>query len=285
MTRLFTALGSILWTGVLAVVTTALVSGVWTGLLVANLKLSPALPWSVVAMALVLWALWSFLGGKWGHARSRVARRALLRATSVPPAIFFTTVAAGTSCVVALAGFWIVLHQLVRVPGNPLADFSHLPAMTIAATLAMAAISGAASEEASFRGYFQGTLERYLPAPLAVLATALVMAPEHALTQGFVWPTLLFYLLVDTMLGTAAVLTRSILPGIVIHAIGLGVFFALIWPHDAARPLVSLVAPDLWFAFHVAQTLVFGALGIALFRRLGRNPATVSRTLSATARA
>jgi membrane protease YdiL (CAAX protease family) len=281
MTRLFAAIGNIIWTGALAIIMTALVSGIWTAFLVANLKSTPALPWSVAAMALALWALWSFLGGSWGPARSRAARRAHLRAAAVSPATFVAAVTAGTLCIVALAGLWIVLHQLVKVPGNPLPDFSRYPVATVAATLAMAAISGAVSEEAGFRGYFQGTLERYLPSTLAVLVAALVMAPEHALTQGFVWPTLLFYVLVDAMLGATAVITRSILPGVVIHAIGLAVFFALVWPHDAVRQLVSLAAPDPWFAIHVAQTLVFGALGIALFRRLARNPQPLARGLSA----
>ncbi len=271
MTKLFSAIARVLWTGGLAVAMTALVSGIWTLLLVVNLKTNAALPWAVPAMALMLWALWSVLRGSWGPQRSRAARRDLLRANAVSPAVFVTAVLAGTLCLVALAGFWIVLHQLVRVAGNPLPDFSHYPAATVVAMLAMAALSGAVSEEAGFRGYFQGSLQRWLPTPLAILVVALVMAPEHALTQGFVWPTLLFYLLVDMMLGFCASITRSIVPGIVIHAIGLFAFFALVWPHDAGRALVREHGADLWFTVHVAQTLVFGGLGIALFRRLARD--------------
>ena len=47
---------------------------------------------------------------------------------------------------------------------------------------------------------------------LAILITVLVIAPEHAQTQGFVWPTLLFYVVVDVMLGATTLLPQSILP-------------------------------------------------------------------------
>src|SRR5262250_707162 len=94
------------------------------------------------------------------------------------------------------------------------------------------------------------------------------MVPEHASTQGFVWPTVLFYLVVDAMLGTTAYLTRSILPGIVIHTIGLTMFFGLIWPHDHERVSIWMHGPDLWFWIHTIQAVGFGVLAIAAFRRL-----------------
>ena len=260
--------GAALWTGVFAVLLTALVSGVWSGLLVLNLMTTPAIPWSALAMAAILWALWSWMGGLWGPVQSREARRSLLRAISLSRGTFALAVAAGICCDIALAGLWIVIGDLTRVPGNATPDFSRYPLFTVIVTLAMASISGGVSEEAGFRGYFQGTLEKSLPAPLAILICAVVMAPEHAMTQGFVLPTMAFYLLVDIMLGTSAALTKSILPGIVTHAIGLLIFFALVWPADKTRALGA--APDPWFWIHAGQVAVFGAAGILLFLRLAR---------------
>jgi membrane protease YdiL (CAAX protease family) len=118
------------------------------------------------------------------------------------------------------------------------------------------------------RGYLQGALERTLPAPVAILIAALVLAPGHALTQGFVWSTVLFYLLVDFAYGATAYFTNSIYPGVVAHAVGLMVFFLLIWPHDATRRLVSAGGADAWFWLHVLQAAGFGALAIAAFVRL-----------------
>jgi membrane protease YdiL (CAAX protease family) len=258
------------WTGLFAVVFTGLISGIWAGLLITNLTLTPALPWAVVPMGLVLWAAWSFLGGQWGFARSKAARAAYLRAGPLPGATMLWALAAGLLGIVALAGFWIVLHALVRTPSNPLANFSQYPLFTVVIALAMAAISGGVSEEAGFRGYFQGTLEKHGLGWGAVFIAALVMAPVHAQTQGFVWPNMLFYLLVDVMLGALAYLTKSIRPGVVVHAIGLFVFFALVWPHDAARPMFSGAGDHTWFWIHAGQTGVFALLSLAVFIRLAR---------------
>jgi len=96
------------------------------------------------------------------------------------------------------------------------------------------------------------------------------MAPEHAATQGFVWPTMLFYLVVDVMLGASAAITKSILPGIVVHTIGLAVFFAIVWTADKTRGLVSQSGADFWFWLHAGQAILFGAAAILLFLRLAR---------------
>ena len=270
MSTFFRGLFTALWTAGFAVLLTALTSGIWSALLLTNLTLTPTLPWAAGVMAGIVVATYTFLGGRWGGERTRPARRALLRATPVPPALFATLLIAGILSLVALSGLWIVLFELVKAPGNSVGDFSHYPRATLFVSLAMAATSGAVSEEAGFRGYFQGSLERFVPAPIAIFVCALVMAPEHASTQGFVWTTMLFYLLSDVMLGTCAAIARSIVPGIVVHAIGLFVFFSLIWPHDAERSLIWQHGPDAWFWLHVAQAFIFGAIAIVIFARAGR---------------
>jgi membrane protease YdiL (CAAX protease family) len=278
------ALGSALWTGAFAIVLTAAASAVWSGLFLANIKLSPALPWSVGAMGLALVALWTFLNGDWGPQRSRQARRTLLRARSLPFGVFVVALAAGLLSLVSLSGFWIVLVQVARMPGNA-SNFSSLPTVTLVSALAMAALSGALTEEAGFRGYFQGTLERYLPAPLAIFAAALLMVPEHASTQGFVWPTILFYLVVDTMLGLMAYFTRSISPGVLVHAAGLAMFFGFIWPHDKMRGSVWANGADAWFFIHAGQAVLFGLFAVLAFRRLAsmtRGAPDKQSTLSAS---
>ena len=263
------AIGNAGWTGAFAIVLTAVSGGVWSALLLFNLKISPALPWSAAIALGATWLGFAWLGGKWAPSRTQNARKTYLRATPVRPSVLATAVAAGSVGIIALAGLWIVLFQLVRIPGNS-SDFSHLPVLTVAALLATSALTGAVFEEAGFRGYFQGALERHLPAPFAILICAVVMAPEHAATQGFVWPTMLFYLLVDVMLGASAALTKSILPGIVVHTIGLAVFFGIVWPADKTRTLVWQHGADLWFWLHAGQAITFGAAAIVLFVRLAR---------------
>jgi membrane protease YdiL (CAAX protease family) len=260
----------ILWSGVFAILMTMLVSGVWAALLLTNLSHAPAFPWSCLVMGLLLWALWSFLEGRWGPVRSRAARHESLRAAPLPRRVYSWALVAGLLWVVFLGGFWIVLEQLVSVPGNKLPDFSALPLVTVIATLVVACASGAVSEEAGFRGYFQGALERSGFGAAAILCTALLMAPIHALTQGFVWPTLLFYLFVDAMLGALAYFTKSIRPGVVVHAVGLFTFFGVIWPRDKDRLSIWQSGADIWFWIHLIQAVLFAVLSILALSRLAK---------------
>jgi membrane protease YdiL (CAAX protease family) len=279
MSERLRAILRILWTGVFAVVFTGVISLIWGALLTINLMTGDVVPWAVVPMALVLWAAWTFLDGRWGPARSRTTRREMLRAQPLPRPALLWGVAAGGLWMIALAGLWIVLHRLVAVQTNPLPDLSRHPAVTVIVLLAMASISGAVSEEAAFRGYFLSALERAGLGRAAVAAAALLMAPEHALTQGFVWPNMLFYLLFDGMQGAITYVAGSIRPAIMVHAIGLFVFFYVVWPHDAGRALVSVHGPDLWFWIHVGQAAGFAVLSLAAFAglakqtRLGRGEA------------
>lgn len=272
------AAARVVWTGGFAVVLTGIVSGMWAGLLTLNLRLSPSVPWSAPAMAVMLVVLWTFLRGGWGPRTSRPARRNLLRGSAVRPRVFFWAVVAGLLANIALGGLWIVISQLVKVPGNPVGDFSNYPTFTVVAVLITASVAGAVSEEAGFRGYFQGTLERYLGGPVAIALGALVMMPQHALTQGFAWPTMMFYLIADSMLGFTAFITKSILPGIVVHAAGLLMFFALVWPYDKTRAQVVAHGPDAWFMIHVAQLAFFGILALVAFRSLTRVAGDASET-------
>ena len=125
-------------------------------------------------------------------------------------------------------------------------DFSHYPIWTVILVIITGSLTTSLAEEAGFRGYFQSALEaRKLSPVVVVILSAIVIAPAHGLTQGFQWPTIVFYLLVDSMLGVMAYLTRSILPGIVVHCFGLLVFFSLIWPNDAHRNLTPVGDEDL----------------------------------------
>jgi hypothetical protein len=136
--------------------------------------------------------------------------------------------------------------------------------------LVMASLVSSLAEEVGFRGYFQGILEHQVSGPLAIVIAALVIAPAHGLTQGFVWPVLLWYFFVDVMLGAMAYLTKSILPGIVVHSLGLLLFFTLVWPQDTQRRLVWETGANSGFWLTVAQALAFSPLAILAFSQLAR---------------
>jgi membrane protease YdiL (CAAX protease family) len=257
--------------GVFAFFLAVLPGGIWTMLLVANLRTNPNIPWSVAAMGLLLWAMWQYLDGDWPPRSTSETRHRRLRAVLVSPAVFVRALIGGVLGLVALAGFWIVLLQLVRVPAHVLPDFSKYPLITVTTVLLMSCLVSSVPEEAAFRGYFQSFLERKFPGAIAIIISSFVMAPAHSLTQGFVWPVVLFYLLVDSMLGVIAYLTKSILPGIAVHFIGLLVFFTLIWPQDATRTLARESGASGWLWIHIAQIVICGTLAFVIFSRLRVN--------------
>jgi len=258
------------WSAVLGFVILVFGAGVWAALVTSNLTTTPAIPWAVPLMALVLWLMWRYLDGSWWPRSTAEARRRCLRANPVPVPVLAWSLLAGLLAVAALAGLWIVAFQLVKMPGNALPDFSKYPLLTVALMVVMGSLAAPLTEEPAFRGYCQVILEREFRGPIAVLISSVLFALAHGPTQGFLWPKLLFYFLVGVVFGTTAYLTKSILPAIPVHIVGLLVFFSLMWPHDANRRLVSEGGADTWFWIHVAQVVLFTALTIPAFFRLQR---------------
>jgi membrane protease YdiL (CAAX protease family) len=254
--------------GLLAFAITTLAGGIWSVLLVTNLRSSPSVPWSVPAMALLLWLMWSYLGGMGWPLSTSEARRLYLRANRRSTRTYLWAWVAGVLSVVALAGYWIVLFQLVKMPPNALSDVSSYPRITVALMILMGSLVSPLMEEAGFRGYFQVALEREFRGPVAVVISSVLFALAHGPTQGFLWPKLLFYFLVGVAFGATAYLTNSTLPAIPVHVLGLLTFFTLVWPHDAARRLVWDSGSDSWFWMHVAQAILFTVLAVWAFQRL-----------------
>jgi len=80
----------------------------------------------------------------------------------------------------------------------------------------------------------------------------------------------LVYFLVGVAFGVTALLTESTLPAIPPHIAGDLAFFMMVWPHDAARSLVTESGTDKWFWIHGAQTMLFAVLAIWAFTRLAK---------------
>lgn len=256
--------------GILALLSTMIMSGIWSVLLLLNLRSSPAVPWAVLPMGAALWVTWQYAGGRWWPASTSAARRLYLRANRVRRPLLTIALLTGFAGLGALTGLWILLFQTASMRGNNLPEFSEYPLHTIAIVLVTASIVGSLVEEAGFRGYLQVALERKVAAPVAIIIAGAALIPGHGFTQGFSWPTVVFYLLVDTMLGAIAYFTNSIWPGAAVHATGLLIFFALVWPFDSARPVGAAALQQNWFWIHAVQTAVFSGLAVFGFYRLAR---------------
>jgi membrane protease YdiL (CAAX protease family) len=244
--------------------------GVWSILLVSNFTHNPkAAPWSVAAMAAVLWLMWQYLGGRWWPRSTSETRRRSLRANPVSPVMLVSSFMAGVMAVIALAGMWIVFFQLVRTPANLLANASRYPLLTVVLVTIMSSLVSPIVEEMAFRGYLQGTLERISSPIIAVSVSSLLFMLAHG-NHGWYWPKLTVYFLAGVTFGVIAWLTDSILASLPVHIVGDLTFFLLIWPGDSSRVLVSVGGADRWFWAHIAQTVIFSVAALILFVRLGR---------------
>src|SRR5215469_14795009 len=101
----------VVWAAVVALVILNVGQRSWGALLFTNLRVSPTIPWSAGAMAVVLWVMWQYLGGRWWPGRTAEVRRSNLRASSVSSRTFAWALAAGIFSIAALGGLWIVLFQ------------------------------------------------------------------------------------------------------------------------------------------------------------------------------
>lgn len=278
-------LGLAIGAGLLSLLITALAGGTWSLILAANLTGSPAVPWGALLMALLLWLMWQYLGGRWLPRSTSPARRRLLRAKRVSFAVYGWAFAAGALAVVALAGLWIVFGRLIDMTGNvipgsqiSLDQVARYPLLTVVLSIIMGSLVSPFSEEAAFRGYCQRLLQPSFSVPASILIASFFFMLAHIPTAGLWLPKLLIYFVVGAAFGAIAELSDSILPVIPVHILGDLTFFIFVWPFDSARHTIWSTGADLSFWLHVAQVIGFGLASLWAFRRLARasrSPATL----------
>jgi membrane protease YdiL (CAAX protease family) len=245
--------------------------GLWSALILVNVRTSPTVPWAVVLMTGLLVMLWRFLGGAFPPRRTADARRRQLRAVSVPRAPLAWALLGGGLSMVALTGYWIVLAQITRMPGNVLPTTNDLPRwMLVIAVLAGAAISPLC-EQMGIWGYAQDILQHAFTRRTSIAISALIFAfLPHPPFGVPLLPRIAFFFLVGLPFGVIADATGSMLPNLPIHMLGLLAFFGVVWPQDPQRRLVSEGGANAWFVVHAAQAIVFTILTIMALRRLTR---------------
>jgi hypothetical protein len=240
---------------------------VWSALIAANLATTAAIPWAVAVMAVVLWVIWQYLGGRWSPQSTSDARRLRLRANALPGNVFGWAILAGALSIVALAGWWQLISQVARISGSVLPDMSKVPWLTTVLAVAMGTLVSPVLEQAGFWGYCQVMLEREFSGPTAIVVTAILFALlPHPPMNVVLWPKLILFFLTGLTFGVMANLAKSILPGLVVHIFGLLAFFTIVFRPNSA----TTAAGDAWLWIHAAQIIVFGALSIAAFSRLAR---------------
>jgi membrane protease YdiL (CAAX protease family) len=269
MRKLVQNSGQIALAGLAAFAITAIGQTLWGLMVIANVKLTPTLPWCALAMPFVLAVLIAFLAGRLGPKTSAEARRELVPLARVSGRAWTWSLIAGASGVAAAAALWTVMATIVRVPPNALPDVHGLPLTTVIPMLLVSIAGAPLSEEIAFRGYAMGLLRRNFSPVTALVITSLLFAAAH-LTQGLYAPKLIVYFLAGLTFGLVALRTGSLIPAMVVHSFADLTFFTLVWSHDVGRKLIGEGGANGWFFANVAILVVFTPLCLLAFRQLVR---------------
>ena len=201
-----------------------------------------------------------------GRARPSDARRASLRANDLSPEVWSGAIGAGLLGLIWVLVVQQVLNRLVRLPQQIVPDTSQIPAVTLVGLLFMAAIVAGVVEEAAFRGYMQGPIERRHGPIAAILITGVMFGFGHFAHPEVTLVLMPYYVAVAAVYGGLAYITNSILPSLVPHTAG-GNMFVFLGQFGAGRsewqataaPLVWETGPDATFVVTVAAAIVLGA--------------------------
>jgi membrane protease YdiL (CAAX protease family) len=189
----------------------------WGVLVVLNLETTPAIPWHAPAGLLYLWIVFRYFGGRWAPVSTTARRRKALGARSLSSSQWPMALAACGATAVFIIAVAMLNYRLIAVPEDA-TDLSMYPWWTTYSLLIMVAVVAGVSEEAGFRGYLQGALERRYGAPIAIGATSLAFWLVHLNHPSGMarWPSLLT---MGIALGALAYTSRSIYPALLTHAL------------------------------------------------------------------
>jgi membrane protease YdiL (CAAX protease family) len=238
-----------------------------------NLIVAPTFPWAVAPMALYLWLYWRYLGGAGWPRATADSRRASLRANNLPGTAWGLAVVGGLLGLAATLPLLRIMGRLFALPheAQPVATPAGMPAATVVTLLTMSAIVAGVVEEAAYRGYMQGQIERRYGPFVAILITGTVFGLGHYNHHpASVLMMLPYYIWIAAVYGGLAYVTRSILPGLVLH--GAGDVFSMIrewsagmaeWQLPATSPTPLIWDTGIDAAF-VRPVIVFGILAVLM---------------------
>jgi len=243
-------------------------------LMIANLKLSPRVPWLLPATAAWLWLCWRWLNGwGWPHGTAE-ARRRDLRAHPLPGRVWRWALAAGGLGIAAVDGLAFLTPRLSEIPRDAFklpASFAALPPWTAAATLLTVSAVAGVLEEAGYRGYMLSPVARRHGWPAAILIVGLMFFLDHHVSHAYAtFAFLPFFLAVSAVHGLLVYRTRSILPSIVLHTVA-DVLIIPVQYGIVGNPPLGLVwktGLDRGFVIALATFLLCGLAAVPAFRRL-----------------
>jgi uncharacterized protein len=247
----------------------------WSAVTFGSLKLAASLPsgggpLALFVGSLFLWGYWRYLNGAWWPRSTAKSRQAKLRANGLPGRVWAWSLIAGalaTVTFVALVRVWgrVILLQPWTVSG--VSGFSFLTALSI---LVGAAAEAGIVEEAAFRGYMQRPIEKQYGPTTAIIVVSIIFGLVHLANPNPELTWLVPYTIFGAILGVLAYLTKSIVPGILLHSGLDAARFWLAWRggRPSANHLIWQTGPDSTFWASLAVAIGFGVLAALALRRL-----------------
>jgi len=247
----------------------------WAGAFLANTKILPAIPWNVPVGLLYLGLVFSYFNGRGWPRSTASARRVAMRARGLSKEQWLWSLLYSLLTLVFMASILSVVYRFISVPDLAMMDTSMLPWWTLYPSLMMLAINAGVSEEAGFRGYLQGGLERRYGPVAAIAASSVLFWMAHLNHAGAV-ARLPYLLAAGVATGALAWAAQSVWPSIVAHALidavvvtkkaaGLGPD----WLMEKPAPFAETGIDGPFVAFSVLLVLSVPA-GVWLLRRLRR---------------
>jgi membrane protease YdiL (CAAX protease family) len=240
-----------------------------------NLRVYPAVPWSVPLVFLYLWLFWRYIRGEGPPLATSGQRRRSLRSNPLTPDIWSWALVAGGLGIVALVLALRVANRMVALPPQTLPDFAGVSLLTAVTLLIAAAPIAGLVEESAFRGYMQGQIESVAGVTAAILISGTMFAFAHLDFTPVLWP---YYLAVSAIYGAVTYLTNSIRPAIVLHTGG-NIYSNLdLWLRGHAEwqapsggaPTIWESGPDQAFVISVGALLAVTTMMFWSYARLAR---------------
>ena len=153
----------------------------WALLVRWNQRVLLTVPWAVMPMGIYLWLYWKYLSGAgWPRATAQ-ARRTSLRANVLSGEIWGRSLLTGLLGLTTLLPLLRIMSRLVALPAEsePINVPDAMPFATVFLLLVMASIVAGVVEEAAFRGYMQGPIERRHGIVVAILTTGALFGLGH----------------------------------------------------------------------------------------------------------
>lgn len=242
---------------------------------VANLKIWPTIPWSVPLAAAYVWFYWQYLRGRWWPGSTTEARRRDLRAPPLSARLWRWSLLAGGLAMASLFALTWVVGRFVPLGYGLPKILLEVPPFTLLGMLLVLSAWAGIKEEAAFRGYMQGPIERRHGPVVAILIVSAVFGLFHLGDwQSRMTVARMFFILAASVgYGIQVYLTQSILPGIVLHAAGDAVGIGILWwmsvhvsSGGARAPVPAWSDPLFWV--QVLETVVLGIGAVWAFCRL-----------------